>query len=210
MTNYENNKYKSNVFNIALMGILIALCLIFKGIFNFFPIVNGYGLSVYISIYILGIICIQTHKYKWTFVLLTPWVLLLIPSGAVNFWDLLMEYVLPLYVFFPIVYFPGIITLLTKKVNGNKNKLIIELVSLTILILILFTIKLVIHIAAGAIWYTNGNWYASLVINIEIIYIDFAVCTPIVLLCYPSLKKLINNFYGIEKRQEDSDTCIQV
>lgn len=157
MTNYENNKYKSKVFNIALMGILIALCLIFKGIFNFFPIVNGYGLSVYISIYVLGIICIQTHKYKWTFVLLTPLVLLLIPSGAINFWDSLMEYVLPLYVFFPIVYFPGIITLLTKKVNGNKNKLIIELVSLTILILILFTIKLVIHIAAGAIWYTNGN-----------------------------------------------------
>lgn len=210
MMNYKNNKYRSDVFNIALMGILMALCLMFKGIFHFLPIVNGYGLSVYISIYILGIMCIQTHKYKCTFILLTPWVLLLIPGGAVNFWDLLMEYVLPLYVFFPIIYFPNIITLLTKKVNGIKNKLIIELVSLTILILILFTIKLVIHIAAGAIWYTNGNWYASLVINIEIIYIDFAVCTPIVLLCYPSLKKLINNFYGIEKRQEDSDTCIQV
>ncbi len=210
MINYNIDKNKSDVFNIALMGILISLCLMFKAIFHFFSIVNGYGLSVYIFIYILGIMCFQWHKYKWWFTLLTPWVLLLIPSGAVNFWDLLMEYVLSLYVFFPIIYFPSIITILTKKVNGNKNKLIVELVFLTILILILFNIKLVIHVIAGVIWYVNGNWYASLVINLQIIYIDFAVCIPIVLLCYPSLRKLINNFYGIQKRQEDSDTCIQV
>lgn len=205
----SNNRI--TIFNIALIGILMSLTLIMKAIFNFIPVLNGYPLDFYIVIFILGILAINSYKYKWFFLILTPWILLIVPSGMVNFLDLLLEYILPLYVFFPLIYFSHIINLLTKKVNNKKTKIAIELIVLSIIVLILFTIKFVFHLVAGYLWYTPGNWYASMVINAEIIFLIYAVDIPLVLLCYPSLQKIYTAYYGkTTSKQEDSDTCIQV
>ncbi len=189
----------------------MSLTLVMKAIFNFIPVLNGYPLDFYIVVFVLGILMINSHKYKWTFLILTPWVLLIIPSGMVNFWDLLLEYILSLYVFFPLIYFLPIIKLLTRKVNNKKAKIAIELIILSLIILFLFTIKFVLHLVAGYIWYTPGNWYASMVINAEIIFLIYAVDIPIILLCYPSLQKIYTSFYGkTNSKQKNSDSCIQV
>ncbi len=202
---------RTRVFNIALIGILMSLTLIMKAIFNFIPVLNGYPLDFYIVVFILGILMINSYKYKWFFLILTPWVLLIVPSGMINFFDLLLEYILPLYVFFPLIYFSPIIRLLTKKVNNKKTKIAIELIVLSLIVLILFTIKFVFHLIAGYIWYTPGNWYASMVINAEIIFLIYAVDIPLILLSYPSLQKIYIAYYGKTKdKQKDSDSRIQV
>ncbi|MDE6476657.1 MAG: hypothetical protein K2L48_00395 [Mycoplasmoidaceae bacterium] len=65
----NNNK---TIFNIALVGILMSLTLVMKAIFNFIPVLNGYPLDFYIVVFVLGILMINSHKYKWTFLILTP------------------------------------------------------------------------------------------------------------------------------------------
>lgn len=209
MKDFEQRK--NTLFNICLVGILMSLTIVVKVIFNFIPVLNGYPLDFYIAFFVLAILMIKSYTYKWIFLLITPWVLLIIPSGFVSFGDLMLEYILPLYIFFPIIYFSFIMNLLTKKVNNKKIKLILELITLSFLILVLFTIKFLFHIIAGYIWYTPGDWYASMVINAEIVFLIYIVDIPIILLSYPSLTKIYSSFYDKTKsRQKDSDTCIQV
>jgi hypothetical protein len=60
MPNNQNNK--SQLYWLALTGILMSLTLILKVIFYFIPIINGYGLEHYLVGYIYGLIVIKNLK----------------------------------------------------------------------------------------------------------------------------------------------------
>ena len=58
------DKKRDTLFNIALVGILIALTIVVKVIFNFIPVLNGYPLDFYIAVYVLSLLMIKSYKYK--------------------------------------------------------------------------------------------------------------------------------------------------
>jgi hypothetical protein len=142
---------RSNTYYLALVGILMSLVLVIKAIFNFIIVLNGYPLDFYIIFYIFGMLMINDKKYQWMFALLTPWVLLAIPSSAVNFLDMLLEYVIALYIFVGFIYFDKIVILINKNIKSRKANLTLQVCVFTLLMFVCFGIKLLIHTYCGVV-----------------------------------------------------------
>ena len=181
---------KSNVYYLCLISILMALTLVVKFAFNFFLILNGYPIDIYIIIFCLSLLCISSKKYAFFYLLVTPWLLCVIWPASVNFLDFLLEYIISLYIFFPLIYHHDIINLFFNKLKIKEYKLTLEIVFLAITLLIIFSIKLFLHTLCGYLWYTNNSWWASFLINVEIIGIIYLIDFPIILIVYPSIKKI--------------------
>jgi hypothetical protein len=187
---------KSNTYYLALVGILMSIVLIVKAIFNFVIVLNGYPLDFYIVFYVLGMMLINKRSYAWTFALLTPWLLLIIPSGAVNILDILLEYICSLYIFCGFIYFDKISTVIGRYFKNKKTCVILQICVFTLMLLICFCTKLLIHVFAGVIWYIGDhnlsnlhNWYAAFALNFVIIIVNFSINLPIGVMLYPSLVK---------------------
>ncbi|MDR1235018.1 MAG: hypothetical protein LBJ97_02925 [Mycoplasmataceae bacterium] len=180
---------KSQVYWLTLTGILMSITLILKVIFYFIPIINGYGLELYITGYVYGMMLIKDIKWKWMFWFSTPWLLLVIPPTIINFWDLLLEYILALYIFVPFIWFDKLVNLLKR----NQNKMfstIMQIVSFSLLMISLIFLKLFIHTIAGVLWWTPNNWYGSFIFNLPIYGITLTVALPISIIIYKPLQKL--------------------
>jgi hypothetical protein len=159
-------------------------------------VLNGYPLDFYIVFYVLGMMLINKRTYAWMFTLLTPWLLLIIPSGAVNVLDILLEYIGSLYIFCGFVYFDKIANIITRHLKHKKRSFILQICVFALMLLICFCVKLLIHIFAGVIWYIGdhnlsnlNNWYAAFAINFLIIIVNFSINLPIGIMLYPSLVK---------------------
>ncbi|MDR0739320.1 MAG: hypothetical protein LBF00_00300 [Mycoplasmataceae bacterium] len=180
-------KNKSEIYWITITGILVSICLVLKVIFYFIPIINGYGLELYLIGYIYGMQLIKKMKWKWTFWLITPWLLLIIPPTVANFWDLLLEYILALYIFAPFIFFDKCVKL---------NKTWLQLVLFSFLITLLIFLKLLIHTIAGVLWWTLNNWYGSFIFNLPIYGVTLAFVLPISIIIYKPIQKLNSSING--------------
>jgi hypothetical protein len=59
---YQHQNNKSQVYWLALTGILMSITLVLKLIFYFIPVINGYGLELQIIGYVYGLIIIKDNK----------------------------------------------------------------------------------------------------------------------------------------------------
>jgi hypothetical protein len=191
---------RSNTYYLALVGILMSIVLVIKAIFNFVIVLNGYPLDFYIIFYIMGILVINDRKYQWMFALLTPWLLLIIPSASVNFLDMIMEYILALYIFIGFIYFDKLVKVVNKLIKNKKANLTCQVICFAIILFICFCIKLLIHIFSGVQWYIGDhdlsnikNWYAAFTINLLIIVVNFSVNLPLGILLYMPINKFATN-----------------
>jgi hypothetical protein len=191
---------RSNTYYLALVGILMSIVLVIKAIFNFIIVLNGYPLDFYIIFYIMGILVINDKKYQWMFALLTPWVLLIIPSTSVNFLDMLMEYILVLYIFIGFIYFDKLVKIINELIKNKRINLVCQITVFSIILFMCFCIKLLIHVFSGVQWYIAdhdlgnlNNWYAAFTINLLIIVVNFSVNLPLGILLYVPINKFAAN-----------------
>ena len=78
----------------------------------------------------------------------------------------------------------------TKKLNPTTQK-VVEIVWLTLFYSIALTLKFLVHLAVGAIYFTDGDWVASLSVNA--FWLANAVLTiPVLITVAPALL-IINN-----------------
>lgn len=166
----------------------MALTIITKLIFYFVPGLNGYAIEFHLIMYMYGMLLINNRKWQWTFGLLTPWVILVVPPSVVNLWQFLMEYILALYIFLPFIYFDLIINSVNKLIKSSKKKMMTKLIIFGLMIIIIIFIKLALHTIAGKIWWSPANsWYASFMFNMPIYVSTLSIVLPISLIVYPSL-----------------------
>jgi hypothetical protein len=136
--------------------------------------------------YVYGLIIIKDNKWKWMFWGITPWFLLVIPPTIINFWNLLWEYILSLYIFVPFAFWNRFF-----KNKNDKKSLPLELFCFGTLMTILVFLKLFIHTLAGVWWWMPNNWYASFIFNLPIYGITLVVCLPVSIIVYRPIKKII-------------------
>jgi hypothetical protein len=55
-------KSKNQVRLLVITGLIMAITLIMKAIFYFIPVINGYGLELYIVGYVYGLLMIRDAK----------------------------------------------------------------------------------------------------------------------------------------------------
>jgi hypothetical protein len=183
MPNKPTNN-RSQIYWLVLTAILMSTTLILKVIFYFIPIINGYGLELYLIGYVYGLMTIKNNKWKWTFWGITPWLLLVIPPTIINFYDLLLEYILALYIFVPFIFWD--------KIVGKKN-LPWQIIIFCVLLIGLIFLKLFIHTVAGYLWWMPNDWYASFIFNLPIYTITLGITLPISIIIYRPIQKMIEN-----------------
>jgi hypothetical protein len=144
----------------------------------------------------LALLLINQRYWQWTFGIITPWVLLIIPSSSANIVDLIFEYVLTLYVFLGFIYFDLIVKCLNKRIKNKKIGITVQIIIFSLLLIICFGVKLLIHVVAGTWWWVQGDWTGSLIINAPIIGINLGITLPIIIILYPSISHLKLNGLG--------------
>lgn len=194
MNEQDKQKYKkSNIYYLVLTGIFMAITIVMKLIFHFIPIANGYGIEFHLIGYVYGMMLINNRKWQWTFGLLTPWVILMIPPSVINFWQFLVEYIVALYIFLPFIYFDLIVNGLNKTIKSRKTSMFLQILIFCLMLIITVFEKLALHTIAGKMWWLKSDsWYASFIYNLPIYAITLGVILPLGLVCYPSLIQLRN------------------
>jgi thiamine transporter ThiT len=139
--------------------------------------------------YVYGLLMIRDAKWVWTFGILTPWLLMVIPPSIANFYDLLLEYVLALYIFLPIIFVSKYIDWSDQKLSPRKS-LGTQMAIFGSCMIVGIAIKLFIHTVAGILWWTPGEWWASFIFNAPIYGVTLAVALPVSLLVYKPLMKI--------------------
>ncbi len=190
------NNYRNNIiFNICLTAILIAFSVLFKFISSQIRIYGGYGIDAEYVALVLGLIILPNIKYRLILIIITPclWFLVSTPY-AINAIQVFVEYFLVIYAFFPFVF-----------INiDNDDSRFKKYWLVSILLVICTLIKLLIHVVAGVVWWVNGNWWLSIVINSKIVLTNLGInlllliwmikpCLMIKSMYYPKDKKLCNN-----------------
>ncbi len=163
----NKNNYKSNVvFNICTTAILIALSVLFKFISSQIRIFGDYGLDLEYVILVIGLILLPSIKYRLLLMFITPCLWITVsPIYVINPVQVFVEYFLIVYVYLPFLF-----------INLNLQDNVIKRYILIPFALIICTlIKLAIHIIAGGIWWTNGNWYFSFILNSKIVITNLAI-----------------------------------
>ena len=174
----------------------MSMTLLFAWIFSLVPVLNGYGIELYLVVYIFGLITITDKKWAWFFCLVTPWFLLIKGFTVINFWDLLLEYILNNYIFWIFIYFFNFFDWL--EIKKNKKNTVLMYFSFIFLSVILFSIKLACSVIAGYLWWFPGQWLASFLFNMIIIWGSLAICLPFLVLSLKPMRAMyqdqINRF----------------
>jgi hypothetical protein len=61
------------------------------------------------------------------------------------------EYILTLYLFLGFIYFDKLADLFNKLIKNKKTSIVVQIAVFTLLLIISFAVKLLIHISAGVI-----------------------------------------------------------
>ena len=182
---------KTNVYYLVLTGIFMAITIIMKLIFHFIPVANGYGIEFHLIGYTYGMLLINNRKWQWTFGILTPWVILMVPPSVVKFWQFLVEYIVALYIFLPFIYFDVIVKWINRITKSTKKSMVLQLLIFALMLTIIMFEKLALHTLAGKVWWLPaGTWYASFIYNLPIYAITLGIILPVGLVVYPSLIQL--------------------
>lgn len=176
--------FNKKIYYISLSALLISISIIFKYISQLIPIFNGYSLDLEIIPFVYGIISLKDYKFKIFFLIICPvlwW--FIFPGYIINVLQVFVEYFLVFYIY--------ILLWFVDFVNPSNKKLYI--IMFFILLITLTFIRMIIHMIAGIIWWTNNNIFLSFIINLEIIFGNFSIN----LLVFIST---INQIYELNKK----------
>lgn len=195
---------RSNLFYLVLVGILLAVFLLVKYLFSLFRVFSGWSIEVDVMVYALCILVIYQKKANFLFCFLAPLLGLIFSAGGmISFFQAIIEYILTYWIFIPLVFFPNLSKIIfnhdyfsNSKKNQKFQKFLIVF-AFSILLLFLYCIKLFIHIWAGVVWWTNGDWSFSALLNAQVILGSFAICLPFGLLAVLPILKL--RYFYFEK-----------
>lgn len=195
---------RSNLFYLVLVGILLAVFLLVKYLFSLFRVFSGWSIEVDVMVYALFILVIYQKKANFLFCFLAPLLGLIFSAGGmISFFQAIVEYILTYWIFIPLIFFPGLYKIIfnhdyfsNSKKNQKFQKFLIVF-SFSIFLLVLYCIKLFIHIWAGVVWWTNGDWSFSALLNSQVILGSFAICLPFGLLAVLPILKL--RYFYFEK-----------
>lgn len=192
---------RSNLFYLVLVGILLAVFLLVKYLFSLFRVFSGWSIEVDVMVYALCILVIYQKKANFLFCFLAPLLgLIFFAGGMIAFFQTIVEYILTYWIFIPILFFPNFAKIIfshdyfsNSKRNQKFQKFLI-IFAFSIFLLVLYCIKLFLHIWAGVVWWTNGDWGFSALLNAQVILGSFAICLPFELLAVLPILKL-RHFY---------------
>lgn len=195
---------RSNLFYLVLVGILLAVFLLVKYLFSLFRVFSGWSIEVDVMVYALCMLVIYQKKASFLFCFLAPLLGLIFSAGGmISFFQAIVEYILTYWIFIPLIFFPSLSKIIfnhdyfsNSKKNQKFQKFLIVF-AFSILLLFLYCIKLFIHIWAGAVWWTNGDWSFSALLNAQVILGSFAICLPFGLLAVLPILKL--RYFYFEK-----------
>lgn len=195
---------RSNLFYLVLIGILLAVFLLVKYLFSLFRVFSGWSIEVDVMVYALCILVIYQKKANFLFCFLAPLLGLIFSAGGmISFFQAIIEYILTYWIFIPLVFFPNLSKIIfnhdyfsNSKKNQKFQKFLIVF-AFSVLLLFLYCIKLFIHIWAGVVWWTNGDWSFSALLNAQVILGSFAICLPFGLLAVLPILKL--RYFYFEK-----------
>lgn len=195
---------RSNLFYLVLVGILLAVFLLVKYLFSLFRVFSGWSIEVDVMVYALCILVIYQKKANFLFCFLAPLLGLIFSAGGmISFFQAIVEYILTYWIFIPLIFFPSVSKIIfnhdyfsNSKKNQKFQKFLIVFV-FSIFLLVLYCIKLFIHVWAGVVWWTNGDWSFSALLNAQVILGSFAICLPFGLLAVLPILKL--RYFYFEK-----------
>ncbi len=183
---------KKNIKNIVLLmcvtSFVIALSVLFKFISSQIKIFDGYGLDLEYVVLILGMIMLPKIKYRLFAMVFSCFLWMIVsPPYVINAIQVFVEYILVVLVYTPFLF-----------INASKidTKLKQFILIPFVMIVCTFT-KLFVHVLAGVIWWVNGDWIKSLLINSKIVLSNMAINIALmIMLIRPCLE--IKGLYFIE------------
>lgn len=171
------------------MGLICILNLFF----SLFPIIMGYSINFYIIPFTIGLIILKTTIIKNIFFIFTPFILLLFPNVYwINIIQVVIEYFLAIWCFFPFLLGNKLITKLN---DCNFKSAVIQLLVFSTLFVFCWMAKLFLHVLAGYFWWTNHNWLGSFLVNFPIIISNIIFTIPIFILIFTRTIKLSETYY---------------
>lgn len=175
---------KTKIYYLLLVGISISIFLLLKLVFSFWKIFGGWSIEVDLMFYLLVLVMIDKFKYVCLFVILAPLLSIPFSSGFINLLQVFVEYFLSYWILLPMCLFYNFNCKILKKIKTLKKttKNIISLSIFFIFSLGLICLKMFVHIIAGVIWWTNGDWLFSIILNAQILLGSFAICLPFTLI----------------------------
>ncbi len=187
----KNNYRNNTIFNISLTAILIAITVLFKFISSQIRLFGSYGLDGEYVALVIGLIVLPNIKYRLILIIISPclWFVVSTPY-AINALQVFVEYFLVIYAFFPFIF-----------INIDYEDPIFKKYWLAPILLVICTIvKLMIHVVAGVLWWVNGDWSLSFIINSKIVFSNLGInlvllitlikpCLMIKSMYYPKDKK---------------------
>ena len=178
--------------DISLAGMFMGLINILNIIFYFFPVVMGYSIYFYFIVFSIGLVVIKTNIVKASFFIMTPIVLLIVPNVYwINLGQILVEYFLAIWCFFPFLFGSKIIEKLNAKKYGDR----IQLLVFSTLFILCWLLKLFLHVLAGYLWWTNHDWWGSMLINFPIMFTNILFTIPIFVLLFNRTINLTKTYY---------------
>lgn len=184
----NKNKLKKQLFNIILISSFLAMILVVNYIFNLFPKVSGISFEIYLSILPLCLVIIPSRIYSCIFLFLLPFFkILIIPAAAINIYDLILEYFLPIYLYFPFIFLNLNNTLLKRK--QSKKEEIFYLIKFNILNFIILSARIFFYIAASYLWYIKNRWLESAIYELSGYWLTYFTCLILdLIITFPVIK----------------------
>ena len=187
---------KSEVFYLVLVGLMLGIFIFLKFIFSYFKVLgNGWSIEADVMFYVLALVAIDKVRYNLLFAFLAPLIGLALSSGLLYFLQVITEYLVAYWILIPIMFFYNYKTFVEKSLANKSKKTInvVILVSFAVFTMILFALKTYIHTVAGVIWWTNGDWITSIILNCQVILGSFGICLPFALTALIPIIKLREN-----------------
>ena len=191
--NYSKVSLSSSLLSIATAGLFLALIIALNFAFDAIPkFIGDFHIQMFLVIYALGIHMIPEKGISLAFMLALPPILFWLEPDAWNVAGLqiFLDYFVVFYGFGLCYLVSPLTKWTTKKLNPTTQK-VVEIVWLTLFYSIALTLKFLVHLAVGAIYFTDGDWIASLSVNA--FWLANAVLTiPVLIMVAPALL-IINN-----------------
>lgn len=180
------NKYRSNIFSIALASILLSLSILFEFFGNYIVIWTGFSVEIHLVFYLITICMFWRIRDSLFIIIVSPILWLLTPGEyMVHPIQFFIEYILCNYVFM-------IILINYKFVIKSEIKLLYFFYFI-FLIIISYIIKLFLHILCGVLWW-NTNWIGSILLNSQTIGISITINIPLIIMVIIPCIKIKNNY----------------
>ncbi|MGL5630536.1 MAG: hypothetical protein ACRDCG_02065 [Mycoplasmoidaceae bacterium] len=195
----------SEIQSVCITAMFISLTIIAKYFGQYIPI-QGNSLEIELVVYTIGLLVIFKWKYKIIFLLLCPFLWIMLKVAALNFFQVVIEYFIPEY-FFVIIPLSFIYLQRFGKIS--------VIINLCIILIVVYSFKCLCHTIAGYLWWlppqkylpiTWKNIIPSLIFNAQFIGTNLLFQLPISTFIFYLIfsNKFFSNYYlkiNIKKRK---------